>query len=463
MPIDAPARFQARLSALSGAELEAFVAALWEARGYAVERVENGLLVRQSSDDSTTKLAVLQASYEGAAPPDVDMVVAIQASAPAVGSEVTVIDVDELFEMSVFGVETAESDRLWTNQLNISPPEWHDAVDAGTGAASEAGGDQEPAADELETRNQTTEDSAEAADVEKTTSVASQARESAPGIGGTTDRASDSGGRFSRRGTLIAGAAALAGLGTAAAVSMSTNENVEIPVSGLDRDGVQDPGALAETHGTVIEGTSYSLALRSLWSEVGGGLRSYLSLDLGVTRDRTYRTRVSTAGPEAPRFLGNPPATAVYWSDGETYIVNRSTDETEGFREFVPPDRFVGSWEYWAHAIPFGGRLGSHPTTYFRRVFDEVPTRFVERTTGRGPTRYRVANDGERPSPGSSLGLVDIGNARDVRLDTTIDENGVIRTFDITFRGDAAGEPVEITRTLRYDSVGSTVVEDPRS
>ncbi|MEF8778874.1 MAG: hypothetical protein V5A36_08180, partial [Natronomonas sp.] len=198
-------------------------------------------------------------------------------------------------------------------------------------------------------------------------------------------------------------------------------------------------------------------------SDADRSLRSYLSMNLALAADRTYLAHVSTDGPEAPKFLGEPPATAMFWSDSESYFVQRPSDEPQSFTEFEPPDGYAGTWQYWARTIPFGGMHDSRPEVYFRTVFEAIPTRLVERQSTDGTSRYRIADDGTQPRSASELGDPGLSDVRDVRLDAVVDRHSVIRSFELQFVAEANGDRIEHRRTLDYSALGETEVERPES
>jgi len=224
-------------------------------------------------------------------------------------------------------------------------------------------------------------------------------------------------------------------------------------------EGVRDPTALAAAHASAIRDVSYSLSTTQVRHGADRALRSYLSMDLAQAADRSFLARVATAGPDGPKFLGNTPATGVYWSDGDVHLAKIPSDGESTFHSFVPPMGYVGTWKYWAWLVPFGGMYFSGPQRYYSTVFEAIPTRLVERRlTADGPV-YRVEGRAAR-SP-SSLETVGASGVRDVTLRASIDRDGVVRSFDASYGALFDGDRVDVRRTIEYADVGSTTVGRP--
>ncbi|MFW5959427.1 MAG: hypothetical protein ACOCQ3_05445, partial [Natronomonas sp.] len=267
--------------------------------------------------------------------------------------------------------------------------------------------------------------------------------------------------RMSRRMILLTSGALVAGIGSLLATKFSIDTESPVEPPGLTDEGVVDPTALAEAHAAEIEERSYSLAVTVVVSDAERSLRSYLSMDLALAADRTYLTQVSTDGPDAPGFLGSPPATAVFWSDGDVYLSQFSPEETKAFTEFEPSNGFAGKWQYWARTVPFGGTLQSRSERYFQTIFDAIPTRLVERQRIDGTDQYRLTNDGSQLRMSSNLNEPGVSQVRDVRLDAVVDHRSVVRSFELQFVAQKNEDRVGFYRTIDYSSLGETTVERP--
>ncbi|MFB6236406.1 MAG: hypothetical protein ABEH81_08600 [Halopenitus sp.] len=495
MPVDATA-FSEQLATLSAGAATALVADLWSARGRDVEQTDGRLVLDATSTAPAETLAVVTDGSDTPPTRGVDTVVTtVDHRDLDVPPNADVVGPEDLFQLLKFGVEPDHGERLLAEYFENLPAEFerstpahpdsttdswvadgNTVVDADGTATEGADGTATEVADGKAVADA---DVTIAEAVEGTAAEAAEAADEAavenPG-GNTPENGRESTGTEAadtmaptespsrtptRRALLLTGGAVVAGLGAAIATGVTTNAQPTVAAPGVTAGGVVDATSLGAAHVDGIAERSYSLALDLRISGVDERLRSYLAMDLGLTADRTCRTRVSTSGEEAPKFLGEPPATAEFWSNGETHLVNYEPAATESFTEFQSPDGFVGTWKYWAWAIPFGGTLGSRPSGYFETVFDAVPTRLVERReTADGPL-YRVANDGRELTSPSSLNEPGASNVRNVRLDALIDSRGVVRSFELDFAAELDGEPAEFSRRMAYTAFGETTVERP--
>jgi hypothetical protein len=267
--------------------------------------------------------------------------------------------------------------------------------------------------------------------------------------------------RPTRRTILVGGGALLAGLGVVGATTLTTAEP-SIDAPGLSESGITDPTALAGAHASAIGAVSYTLRMTRVARRTDRSLRSYLSMDLALADDRSFLTAVATAGPAAPRFLGDPPAARVYWSDGTDYLARAAADPPSAFHPFTPRG-VVGTWRYWARIVPFGGTYQSNPERYFRELFETVPTRLEREAQGDGGPVYTVVEDGQPLAGEASLDAVGVSDVRDVHLDVQVGGNGVVRSLSVGYDADADGEPFGVHRTVEYDAIDDTRVERPET
>lgn len=452
MPVDAAA-FSEQLGTLSTGAATAFVADLWTARGREVARTDGRLVVDSTATVPAKTLTVVSARSDATPARDVDAVVTtVDPQELDLPSDVDVVGPEELYQLLTFGVEPDHGERLLAEHFEAFPTE----------LVRESPEQRTPTMASRVADGNTVEDGEETTAGDADGNAVDDAIESSgTEVGDATTRTESTTRAPTRRALLLTGGAVIGGFGAAIATGVTTNARPTVDAPGVTADGVVDAAGLGAAHAAGIADRSSSLALDLRISGADQRLRSYLAMDLGLTADRTCRTRVSTSGEEAPKFLGEPPATAEFWSDGETHLVNYEPAATELFTAFQSPDGFVGTWKYWAWAIPFGGTLGSHPRGYFETVFDAVPTRLAERREVADGPRYRVANDGRELTSPSSLNEPGASDVRDVRLDALIDSRGVVRSFELDFVAELDGEPAEFSRRMEYTAFGETTVERP--
>lgn len=235
---------------------------------------------------------------------------------------------------------------------------------------------------------------------------------------------------------------------------------VAVPDDPVDRsagvdDGVTDSAALANAHDERLSERSYRLVSNQTIRYENGSIRSQYKADLRLAADRGYRVTVETAGPEGPLLLGEPPATAVFWSDGETYI--RAFGESDViYNEFAPSRSGVGTWEFWASTGAFGGLQS--PNRMIGESFEAVPTRVDGNETVDGIERHRIVGEG---GPDTDLPFPEASPARNVDLLATVDEDGLVRYLELEYDGYVDGDRVLVTRSISYSDAGATDVDRP--
>ena len=218
---------------------------------------------------------------------------------------------------------------------------------------------------------------------------------------------------------------------------------------GVTDEGVVDPERLAAVHRGAIEDRSYTLVANRTVRYSNGTLRSELWLQVRLGERRTYHATASTAGSEGPVFLGEPPATAEFWGNGSVYVRRFARDGERTYNTFEPV-RGAGTWQYWVRMVPFGGGVGS-PRRFIGDLFATVPTR-LDGTT-HNTTAYRLVGD-------SATGPVKgVDGVSDVRLTAVVRANGLVRSISLQYAGQVDGEPIRVTRRVRYGRVGRTTAD----
>jgi hypothetical protein len=257
--------------------------------------------------------------------------------------------------------------------------------------------------------------------------------------------------------------AGCSGLGPVSGDGTATSSLTPVPIPesddreelapGLTADGVESPEALADGHAASLSNRSYQLAVNRTVRYENGTLREQLLLDLSVAADRSYVVETGTAGPEAPVFLGTPPARAVFWSNGSVYARQLTRDNETTYTEFQPTDG-AGTWRYWARTVPFGGQLAS-PRGFIETTFASVPVRITRRVPAGETVTYWVAGN-QATGP-----LSDVSDPQAVDLRARVTTSGLMRSLTLSYVGTMDGETVTVRWTVRYEDVGNTTVERP--
>lgn len=224
---------------------------------------------------------------------------------------------------------------------------------------------------------------------------------------------------------------------------------------GVTRRGVEAPARLAQAHAEAVGGRSFVLTASRTVRYANDTLRSGLWVRVAVD-DRAHLAEAATAGPEAPVFLGRPPANATFWSNGSTHVRKLTRDGRTTYNEFGPPASGVATRSYWTGTVPFGGRQAT-PESFYRTLFESVAVGLAGETRSDATATYRLV--GERVTNETfRFGATDV---RDVRLVATVTDRGIVRNLSLTYVGEVEGETVTVSRTVRYRKVGETTVERP--
>jgi len=226
---------------------------------------------------------------------------------------------------------------------------------------------------------------------------------------------------------------------------------------GLGPWGVGDAAGLAAAHQAAIDDTAYTLVSNRTIRTANGSLRSRLFLRVRLAADREYLTTVRTAGPDAPVLLGVPPASAQYWSNGTTMARVLTRDNRTRYARISPPDRFRATWRFWRSTAAFGG-VGGFAYETVRSLFGDVGTGLVATSEADGARLYHLEAETVRNSDFAKVGS---GPVRNLSLEATITERGLVRRFDLRYQRRVEGEWVTVTWHVAYEDVGSTTVERP--
>ncbi|MFB6204908.1 MAG: hypothetical protein ABEJ05_00040 [Haloglomus sp.] len=221
---------------------------------------------------------------------------------------------------------------------------------------------------------------------------------------------------------------------------------------------VTDATELSQAHGARLTNTSFVLISNRTAVTPNGTLHSRLDvyLEAGASA-QTYRAWISTAGPGGPVFLGQPPASASFWSDGETYLRRLTRGNQTVYNEFMPPFGYAGTRKYWIEVVALDGTAERDIVA----AFGSFRTRVTGRTTVNGTTVYRVVGT-DALSDGFVDDNEDIVAARNARLVANVTERGLVRSYRITYRGTLPdGTVVDVVRRIRYRNVGNASVTDP--
>ncbi len=447
-----PAAFREGLATLSAEQFAAFVAELWTERGRTVSRDGDVLRVTEPSGE-TRVLATLAAGEAGPLPSSVDVVVTADRSTPSVADEVELVDPAALYRLVRFGVSEAAGERLVETYVDPGLVERFAETTPPASAQSETPASSADAGEPSGSESPEPVDSNPPSDDPSNTRVPWSTQ-----VG------------VRRRTVLVAGGAFVAGLATAAAIRSGRSTDAPSPPTaqrdlpsrrapGLGADGVFDAERLATAHIARLQERSYTVRASKTIYDDAGRLRSSWAVRTAVDASRAFRAAVSTDGPDAPPLAGDPPASAVYWSDRETYL-RRVTNATGTYASEFQPRRQINDWYFWSNIVPVGG-LPYAAQEFYRDLFQVVSVD-VRSGSGLKPSHRIVGGVETLDPPPLFLDAVDRqAPVTDVSLLGTVEDTGLVSALLLEYDGRIGDRPVDVTWTIEYVDLGATTVDRP--
>ncbi|EMA45417.1 DUF7537 family lipoprotein [Halococcus saccharolyticus] len=216
---------------------------------------------------------------------------------------------------------------------------------------------------------------------------------------------------------------------------------------GLTGDGVVDPFALGNAHASILDGSSYTLHENSSVVYPSGMIYSNGTVEAWLTPDEDRYAVVRSGSQTSASF---PVIEERFWSNGNrTLSVRSTTDETT--YEIIDGDD---------GPLPVRRVMDGDPTNSERiaTVFGAMETRVVGQAVRNGTRLYRVrgsnltsafALDDEWDAPGN------------VALVALVDRWGLVHEYRLNYTASLDGDPVRVSRRVRYTDLGSTTVERP--
>jgi hypothetical protein len=211
-----------------------------------------------------------------------------------------------------------------------------------------------------------------------------------------------------------------------------------------------------DEHTRQLRDRSYTILSNDTVRYANGSLRSRAVVRIALAEDRAYRTSLETAGPEAWRILGSPPAAAVFWSDGSRYAGEYVRGNETTYSEFRPGYRGVGTWHFWAKRAAFKSG-SSNERGMIVTLFGSIETETVGIRSGDGTQTYRLIGTRPRSTEFARQGMRDV---HDVRLVAVV-VGGIVRSVDLRYEATVDGDPVVVHWQVEYTDIGNTAVQRP--
>ncbi|RLM45080.1 hypothetical protein DVK00_11585 [Haloarcula sp. Atlit-47R] len=223
--------------------------------------------------------------------------------------------------------------------------------------------------------------------------------------------------------------------------------------AGVGPTGVTSPSLLGSAHGDRLNGTGYTLTMTRTVRYANGSLRSHLRVHVALDKNRTHLANISVRGHAAPVLLGRPPATASFWSDGDTYLRRLVRDNRTVYNEYDPPDSYAGTWQYWVHTAALNGR----PAADVTRTVAPFHTRTSRSGRSDGAV-YVISGDRLWDNATSTVWA----SRKNATLVAHVTRSGLVRNYRTEYTTVTdGGDPITVTRTVRFTKVGNTMVGPP--
>lgn len=195
---------------------------------------------------------------------------------------------------------------------------------------------------------------------------------------------------------------------------------------GLGPEGVRDAQRLVDAHGAALSNTSYTGRLATTRRPPDGAAPTRYDRQVQVAADgRFYYTLTAEEGDEERRIER-------FRADGPTFEAT-TADGTTTYRALEAAETPT---------------LLSRPALH--RLLRPLPSRVVDTTTRNGTVVHRVIG-GPRDLPPLS----------NVTYTAEITENGLFRSFRVSYAAPGEGGDVAVTVVLRFAAVGETTVQRP--
>lgn len=260
---------------------------------------------------------------------------------------------------------------------------------------------------------------------------------------------------------LLAGCSALSGGGGSDGVETVTPVPEVTPEEryppGVSERGVTDAEFLASVHSDQLAERSFTLTSVRTVNGSDATTRSGLHIRVAYDGNDSYHAWAATAGPDGPVFLGEPPASAEFWSDGETYLRKLTRENETRYDRLRPGRQRVPGPRYWTRTAAFGDRGGSAIRTY-QQVLSSFVFEVERGATVDGTPTYRLVSVDRTDDAFAPSEMTAVRNAS---AELTVTSRGFIRSAELRYEGTVDGERVVVDRRIEYERVGETTVGRP--
>jgi hypothetical protein len=208
---------------------------------------------------------------------------------------------------------------------------------------------------------------------------------------------------------------------------------------GVTTDGIEDIEALGRAHAEIAATGSYGLRMKRYWTELRDRQVVQVERDIDAAVDgEQYRV-------DTTQFVaGERTRTSVLYHDGENSFVTADADSGPEFRRVAPLEQ--------QSSFPTPPRRVTASLVETRL---STPTTTLRRTVERdGLTFFRVTGSGQ---PDWSA----IGAVQEYNVTALVRPDGFVREVHVRYTVRDGMRLVDIRRTLRYGDLGDATVEPP--
>jgi hypothetical protein len=226
---------------------------------------------------------------------------------------------------------------------------------------------------------------------------------------------------------------------------------------GLTESGVTNPLILANAHAVAVESTPHSFVYGWTVEYANGTLRGSVDQRVDVVPDGGFLANVTVRGTTG--IIGSRPTTATFWSDGTEMVERARITDADGNTTVrylhLPEEQYAGGNGF------YNSLRRPKPWLDLYVLSDSVDARVAARQAGDTPNEtVFLVEATELTDPEALSAATGFENPRNATLVGAITDEGVMRGYRLSYRATLDGEPVEVTRDVRY-RFGNTTVERP--
>ncbi|EJN61237.1 DUF7537 family lipoprotein [Halogranum rubrum] len=237
---------------------------------------------------------------------------------------------------------------------------------------------------------------------------------------------------------VCAGCSGTPGFGPSETPTRQPTATPAAPPAGLSTDSVTDARALAESHRTVLDSTSYTVNYQQTVRYQNGTVFSQTNATHRVSSDETAWAALSVDGAY-PLFLGGVAGGMETWTNESLSITEIETADQSMYQRGIE-------------------RRGPASFSAAYSLLEPLHLTTTGRTGVGAGTRYHLTTT--EPAATNAFGLGG-APARNATLTAAVDGDGVLRHYELQYTTEFRNETLHVTQTMRIGGVGETTVPRP--